>query len=324
MIRTLLVATDGEPGALGALRLTRELAAHHDARVVVVSVCPAIEAYDFQPLGAATGHSILYQDELVASLRARVERQLAELGMDGDPAWTVEVVIGSLAPSIVRIGARVGADAILLGLRAAGAGMRLLARESVLRTVHLAQAPVVAVPASTTALPSRALVAVDASEYSRRAIEHLADFVAPDAEIHLAHVLWSPALAEGTPLATDWMKTYRIGMEHQVAQLAATLGRDAGLRVATHVLDGNDPARTLLELADELGTELIVAGSHGLGFFGRLVLGSVSSKLLRGATCAVQIVPPARAAAEEAGAQARQETIGTPGTAPELSGAGPV
>jgi nucleotide-binding universal stress UspA family protein len=57
------------------------------------------------------------------------------------------------------------------------------------------------------------------------------------------------------------------------------------------MLDG-DPALQLLRLAERIGAELIAAGSHGAGFFGRILMGSVSTRLVRRATCAVLVNPP--------------------------------
>jgi nucleotide-binding universal stress UspA family protein len=54
-----------------------------------------------------------------------------------------------------------------------------------------------------------------------------------------------------------------------------------------------DAASAVLDFAATAPADLIVAGSHGYGFFARLVLGSVSTRLLRGARCSVLIVPPA-------------------------------
>ena len=49
--------------------------------------------------------------------------------------------------------------------------------------------------------------------------------------------------------------------------------------VHTHILSG-DPSSEILRLADDVEADLIAAGSHGVGFVGRIVLGSVSSKLV--------------------------------------------
>ena len=61
--------------------------------------------------------------------------------------------------------------------------------------------------------------------------------------------------------------------------------------VDVHIESGH-PANRILERAAALPADLIVIGTHGHGGFERLVLGSVTEKVLRKATCPVMTVPP--------------------------------
>jgi nucleotide-binding universal stress UspA family protein len=54
-----------------------------------------------------------------------------------------------------------------------------------------------------------------------------------------------------------------------------------------------EPARALIEAADELGGGLIVVGKHHSEGLGRLAIGSTGERLIHGAPCPVLIVPPA-------------------------------
>lgn len=51
-----------------------------------------------------------------------------------------------------------------------------------------------------------------------------------------------------------------------------------------------DPALVIVEQADEIGVDLIVMGSRGLGFMRSFIVGSVSNKVIANAHCAVTIV----------------------------------
>jgi nucleotide-binding universal stress UspA family protein len=62
--------------------------------------------------------------------------------------------------------------------------------------------------------------------------------------------------------------------------------------VETVVLTGR-PASALVQFAERVGADLITAGSHGHGRLERLLLGSVSTGIVRNANCAVLVVPPA-------------------------------
>lgn len=56
-------------------------------------------------------------------------------------------------------------------------------------------------------------------------------------------------------------------------------------------VDEGAPADTILQYAHFLPADLIVIGSHGKGAFERFVIGSVTEKVLRKATCPVLTVP---------------------------------
>lgn len=64
---------------------------------------------------------------------------------------------------------------------------------------------------------------------------------------------------------------------------------DSTIDFETKAIDGN-PRATIIEEAEEWGADLIVVGSHGRGFWGRMFLGSVSSAVVRHATCSVLVV----------------------------------
>ena len=76
----------------------------------------------------------------------------------------------------------------------------------------------------------------------------------------------------------------------------------SGLDVDTQLLFGNNPARELLRLAKERGADAIVMGSHGRGDFGRMILGSVSQRVIHNARVPVTVLPLHLERAEEASA----------------------
>jgi len=69
------------------------------------------------------------------------------------------------------------------------------------------------------------------------------------------------------------------------AATAAGIGVDV-------LIDVGDPAGVILDRATRLAADLIVIGTHGTSGFEHLVLGSVTEKVLRRATCPVLTVPP--------------------------------
>jgi nucleotide-binding universal stress UspA family protein len=56
-------------------------------------------------------------------------------------------------------------------------------------------------------------------------------------------------------------------------------------------LDVGDPANVALKVAREADADLLVVGRRGLGGLSRLLLGSVSEKIVARAHCTVTAVP---------------------------------
>lgn len=73
---------------------------------------------------------------------------------------------------------------------------------------------------------------------------------------------------------------------------------NADAEIASSVELGN-PATLILEYAKRFGSNLIIVGSHGRGFWGRLALGSVSDAVVHNAPCPVLVARPQQIAAKE-------------------------
>jgi nucleotide-binding universal stress UspA family protein len=70
-------------------------------------------------------------------------------------------------------------------------------------------------------------------------------------------------------------------------------GLDATLQLADVMAGG--AAHVIADIAKERGADLIVAGTRGLGPVSRLLIGSVTHRLVQIAPCPVLVIPPAGA-----------------------------
>jgi len=79
--------------------------------------------------------------------------------------------------------------------------------------------------------------------------------------------------------------------EHRqaAAQELVQRGRREGVKVQFLVWEG-EPGEAILEAATAEGADIIVLGSHGRGAIGRLLLGSVSERVVRQAAVPVVVV----------------------------------
>jgi nucleotide-binding universal stress UspA family protein len=149
----------------------------------------------------------------------------------------------------------------------------------------------------TTALPDvtldRILCPTDFSEFSTAAVAYAAALATTyGATLKLLHVATPfPVVAPYSNLPGP-VRVYDIHRDQAVEalQTEATRLRGDGVTVDTEVRDGH-VVREILAAADGFAADLIVLGTHGREGFERLVLGSVTEKVLRKASCAVLTVP---------------------------------
>jgi nucleotide-binding universal stress UspA family protein len=132
------------------------------------------------------------------------------------------------------------------------------------------------------------LVAQDGSHGSERVMPLALELAREGgAELVLAHVDEQTIGKGGGSLnATD------IDLQALLAKRAEELSSDGvetSFEVRSVILGG--PAHTLAAIADEVGADLIVAGTRGHSLVGGLILGSVAQRLLQVAHQPVLIVP---------------------------------
>ena len=144
--------------------------------------------------------------------------------------------------------------------------------------------------------PARILLATDGSEEAElaalRAVE-LAD--ATDSELHVVHVGVVPIFLKSYPGTLGYEgKLYeqieeisRERLRKQTWRVKAAGGTVAGAHLRMGQVD-----LEIVALAEELGADLIVMGSRGLGGVRRALMGSVSDSVVRHAHCPVLVVRP--------------------------------
>jgi nucleotide-binding universal stress UspA family protein len=142
----------------------------------------------------------------------------------------------------------------------------------------------------------RILCPIDFSEISRHALDHAVAIAkwydSVLTALYVIHVVPPPppVLFPTFPLSSPATEADRQALESRLQAWLAPAGEDR-VRTEAVVTEGNI-APSILEEATALPADLIVVGTHGLGGFDRLMLGSVAEKVLRKATCPVMTVPP--------------------------------
>jgi nucleotide-binding universal stress UspA family protein len=147
----------------------------------------------------------------------------------------------------------------------------------------------------------RLLVPLDLSDASQPVLETAQRMgVAMRATVWLLHVARAEPEFVGYDAGPDVVRDqvaveYR--QQHRDLQTHADTLRSAGVDTTALQVQGSTAA-TILAEADRLGVDLIVMGTHGRGAMFDLVIGSVSSAVLRGSTVPVLMIPVGKKAAE--------------------------
>ena len=268
----VLLALDGSPSSDAARRVVDNLAWPTGTTILVLGVVPPAGArlaplaglpipdlapsLDDETLDDDLGQVLVDATRSIAANGRRVERRL---------------VRGRAATCIVDEAAAWEADLIVVGSRGLGRLSTMVLGSVSAEVVDHAPCPVLV---TRSAHVRSVLVAVDGSVSSRQCVEHLAlGYLArlPIEVISVAHDVAGPEQPEAV-----------------AAQAAEDLER-SGHRVRWTIAAG-DPAREVLEAADQLGCDLVAVGSRGHTGLARIRLGSVARNVLLHTHASVLVV----------------------------------
>jgi nucleotide-binding universal stress UspA family protein len=281
----VVVATDGRDQSDTALVAGGLLAGSNGLRVVTVLKAMPIVSPEAQ---------LPVSPDVEASRRAEVKRAVREqLGRVWDVPLDAEVEVydGDPATMIANLAHQSNASMIVCGLGRHRVMDRMFGDETALRLIRVAAVPVLAVGGQFAAAPGRIVVAIDFTETSLRAARLALELAAPNATIYLAHVAPRDATLYDW---NGWGSNYKQDAGEALQRMREQLRVPDDMIVQRLLLQG-DPATEILAFAASVNADLIATGSHGHGFVARMLIGSVTTRILRCSTCSVLTVPHAAA-----------------------------
>ncbi|MHB1143171.1 MAG: sulfate permease [Sulfuricaulis sp.] len=270
-VERLLVASDDSEYSTGAIHEALRIAKKSGARVRVIRLIP--RASDELTIGAGQ-----IPEPLLARARTHlddVEREAAAAGVVCD----TEVIHTGLRlyQEIVNQADQMKADLIVMGRR----GQRGLARvrlgQATAKVIGHAHCAVLVVPRNVEITGQRLVLATDGSAYAEAATAMAGS---------LAKIFAAPvsALSVTLPSQSD--------RRHEEARVAANR---AAAFLRNHELDAEAvvyhgrPDEVIVETATAKKADLIVIGSHGRTGLDRVMLGSVSERVIDAASTAVLV-----------------------------------
>ena len=142
------------------------------------------------------------------------------------------------------------------------------------------------------------LIATDGSEFGRTAAEKACELAAgrQDIAFTIVSAYETPAsvAAEpyvGTPeMYQQLIDGLRLLAKRAVDEVKSIIEQRVPNASVTTVVEMGRAAEVILDAADRVKADLVVVGSHGHGFGGRSLLGSVSNAVVHHARCPVLLV----------------------------------
>lgn len=271
-LQHILVATDGSEHSEGAVRVAIDAAAKCSSSLYALTMVlsnPEFEALAPQLVAEGERKARLILDSLEAKASAagvKLER-LVRHGQDP-------------GHQIVSQAAKRNADMIVMGRRGVRGLARMLVGEATVKVCGQAPCPVMVVPRTGELPRKRILLATDGSTYSDSAAQMAA---------RMAALCRLPVTVVSVIMPTH-NESRRAEAAESVERVRSALVAQ-GIDAQAITVPAPRPEVGIVTSAAVCGADLIIVGSHGRsGLLQKVLIGSVSERVLGDATCPVMVV----------------------------------
>lgn len=285
----LLLAIENDDNARAAIRVT-------DALTSRGAVPTVIHATELMTPVTGTPDSMMFFSEamLGEEFHEGLARSLGALisSIAGRAqTWPVLSLTGEPALCITQEAAGRNADLLVMGIHQHGAFGQAIGENTATRVMGMSPVTVLGVRPPLSGLPRRIMVAIDFSDASREAAHMAANLAEPGGRVVLVHVsLPSLIVEEGDEGAA---LIQREGIEHAFLHLTDEISEGKSIQVETVSRTG-DAGAQLMAAAALVSPDLIAIASQRHHLVNRLLLGSVTRKLVREGSWSMLITPPAK------------------------------
>lgn len=277
--RKILVAVDGSESSRNALLQAFRLAVDEKCWITVTSVVPPLTG-DLDLTGVK---------DIQSSLAKPCEDALADANRLAEQERILIKTVceeGETYERIVDLADADNCDIIVMGRRGLRRMERTLVGSVTARVIGHTQRDVLVVPAGSVLGWKKILVATDGSKFSGLAVTKAVDFAkAYGGSLVVLSVVDVPTefYAEAPQAVDDMIRKAK----EYTAAVKAQAGA-AGVAAETYVGEA-DAFEAIVKLAKEQDVNMIVVGSHGRTGLRRLLMGSVTEKVIGHATSPVLV-----------------------------------
>jgi len=301
MFHKILVCSDGSPCSVDAAETAASIARSTGAEVLALNVFNMVYADPayFGVWGMTIDNQML--ERFAAEQRKAIEPTLTAIFERLNVPFRFLQEAGQEAEvdAILRVAEREKADLIVVGSRGLRGITEVLLGSVSSGVLHHASCPVLIVrgenaPCGTGSFDNIVL-ASDGSPCSQRAARiavELAQKLSASLTVLNVYEDLSSATVPGNEdrLVGDMdMEAYAKQWMDYVAEPVRGFAKEAGI-TCNFVQKGGRPDQTIVDFARQHEVDLIVLGSRGLGGYARMMIGSVSNRVVHHADCPVLVV----------------------------------
>lgn len=296
-----MLATDGSPESGRAARMVTELSNRLGSEMHLVYVEPMPSVYGVPECAIYAPDTQNYLEEIERRAQERLGEEAAKIREYGGEVVAAHPKAGRPDAEIVRLAEELDAGLVIVGSHGFGPFKRVLlgsVSDSVVR--HATRSVLVVrgeVSEEGNQLPGRVLLAIDGSKESHLATRAAVEVAgAAGSELHVLSVLETAQLLPQMPYpgfeAWETSGTAEEAEQHArrlLSRVSERIEAEGSTVKESHLAVGK-PDKEIVGLAGELGADLVILGSRGLGAVGRILLGSISDSVVRHALCSVLVV----------------------------------
>ncbi len=284
LYKRILACVDGSEESINAYRNALRLAKTLGAEVLAITVVPVGPA-----LSSALSLFIGMKDTFKKGAQKILKEALSIAEEEGVKVKDI-LEEGEPFQRIVDTAYAEEVDLIVLGKTGKTGLAKGILGSTAMRTLGSSPVDCLVIPKGITLKIKKILLPVDGSEYSERAVER-ALYLAKTfkAEVDIIFVVELPLELYETPSElVKLVETLRNEGEEIVRRVKQKF-KEENIPAETFVVQGN-VAEGIIELSDKVESDLIIMGSHGRTGLKRLLLGSVTEKVINFGNKAVLVV----------------------------------
>jgi nucleotide-binding universal stress UspA family protein len=292
-IRSILVATDLQASSEAVLSSAAALAGRTGSEIHVLHALEILTSYS--AMSAAEDFQRRFQ-----TARDEMESQIRRYIPEGVRVASQQVMMESIPRAVLERAGEVEADLIVIGPATPRRFRGPILGNTADRIISNSRIPVLVIRDSAAMELSSVVVPLDVGDPARGALDLALVWAAALRPSPAPSLVSSPEVRVvyvipkqySTPdfRFDDLVASPQLRIEIEDAQERTGLREE--VRIRQQLVWGDRPAEEIVRLVESEPTELLVLGTHGYGAIGRALIGSVTSRVVRAATCPMLLVPP--------------------------------